>query len=97
MFEGVGAMEWLSVIVAAAFGGAIAGSLSSRGWRILALVFWCVVPGLLGAATSSPASAGDFFGIAVLVLVFVGIPWVSAALLAFGLARMGRRARAPQA
>lgn len=97
MFEGVGAMEWLSVIVAAAFGGAIAGSLPSRGWRILALILWCLAPGLLGAATSSPASAGDFFGIAVLVLLFVGLPWGSATLLAFGLARMGRRTRAPQA
>lgn len=94
MFEGVGAMEWLSVIVAAAFGGAIAGSLRTRGWRIAALVLWCLLPGLLGGATSSVGNAGEFLGIALLVLFFVGLPWLSATLLAFGLARMARRARA---
>lgn len=93
MFEGVGASEWLSMMAVAAVFAGLIGLVPRAAPRWALLVAWLLAPGLLGAAASSVSNVGEFFGIALLIEFFVGIPWTLASLVAFVLVRLVVRRR----
>ncbi len=93
MFEGITTAAWLTGMAVAALGAGLFGLIKPLKWRVLGLVVWLVAPGLLGAATSSVSSPGEFLGIAILVELFVGIPWILSSLVAFAVVRLLVRGR----